>query len=184
MKLATALMLGSALYPVAAGAQTFAPSPNPVSDRVRDLLGRYSKNLVASAELMPAEKYSFRPTPPQMTFGQLIVHIVQTNMALCSGIGGTPAPMTAEELKKLSDTETKESQVARIKQSFEYCTESLAKLTDAQLGEEASMFGRKTGMSRGAALITIAIDWADHYSTAAMYLRLNDILPPSAQVKK
>jgi hypothetical protein len=33
-------------------------------------------------------------------------------------------------------------------------------------------------------MITIANDWADHYSTAASYLRLNDILPPSAQPKK
>jgi len=30
----------------------------------------------------------------------------------------------------------------------------------------------------------IAEDWADHYSTAAAYLRQNDILPPTAQPKK
>ena len=45
------------------------------------------------------------------------------------------------------------------------------------------MFGRKTGMSRADALVTIAVDWSDHYSTAAAYLRLNGILPPSAQGK-
>jgi hypothetical protein len=36
------------------------------------------------------------------------------------------------------------------------------------------------GRSRVAAMVTIATDWADHYSTAASYLRLNGILPPSA----
>jgi hypothetical protein len=36
-------------------------------------------------------------------------------------------------------------------------------------------------MSRGQVLVVIATDWADHYSTAAGYLRLNSILPPSAQ---
>jgi len=46
------------------------------------------------------------------------------------------------------------------------------------------MFGRQTGMSRANALLTIVIDWADHYSTAASYLRLNGILPPTAQPKK
>ena len=30
----------------------------------------------------------------------------------------------------------------------------------------------------------IAADWADHYSTAASYLRMNGILPPTAQPKK
>jgi hypothetical protein len=170
--------------PAAQAPPAFTPSANPVSDAVRSVIARESKSLVGSAELMPAEKYAYQPTPAQMTFGQLIAHVVQTNVALCSAISGTPSPMTPEELKKLSGTDPKEALVAAIKRSFEYCTEGLAKLQDAGLGEEASMFGRRTGMSRAAALITIANDWADHYSTAASYLRLNGILPPTAQPKK
>jgi uncharacterized damage-inducible protein DinB len=167
-----------------AAQQEFKPSANPVTDSVRDLLARSSKNLVASAELLPAEKYGYQPTPAQMTFGQLITHIVQTNVALCSGISGTPAPMTPEEMKKLAGTDPKDALVAAIKRSFEYCTEALSKVADAQLGEEASMFGRRSGQSRAMMLVTIAVDWADHYSTAASYLRLNGILPPTAQPKK
>ena len=34
------------------------------------------------------------------------------------------------------------------------------------------------------ALIALTNDWADHYSAAAMYLRLNGLLPPTAQPKK
>jgi hypothetical protein len=158
----------------------FTPSTNPVSDAVRALLVRESKNLVGSAELMPAEKYVFQPTPAQMTFGKLVAHVVQTNVFLCSGIGSTPPPMTPEELKKLSGTEAKDALVAAIKKSFDYCSDSLAKIQDSTLGEEVSVFGRKTGQSRGAAMVTIATDWTDHYSTAASYLRLNGILPPSA----
>jgi hypothetical protein len=165
-------------------AQTFKTSANPVSDALRDSLVRYSKNLVSSAELMPVEKYSYRPTPEQMTFGQLIVHIVQTNIALCSGISATPSPLSREELGRLSESDSKDALVAATKRSFDYCTESLASLNDSRLGEEVSMFGRATGQSRTAAAITIAADWADHYSTAASYLRLNGILPPTAKPKK
>jgi hypothetical protein len=175
------------LFPGRALAQAppaFTPSANPVSDAVRTLLARESKNLVASAELMPAEKYTFQPTPAQMTFGQLVAHIVQTNVVICSGIGSTPSPMTPEELKKLSGTDPKEALVAAIKRSFDYCSESLTKVQDSTLGEEISMFGRKAGQSRAAAMITIATDWTDHYSTAASYLRLSGILPPTAQPKK
>jgi uncharacterized damage-inducible protein DinB len=168
----------------AQGPPVFTPSANPVSDAVRTLLARESKNLVASAELMPAEKYAFQPTPAQMTFGQLVAHIVQTNVFICSGIGSTPSPMTPDELKKLSGTDAKEALVAAIKKSFDYCSESLAKVQDSTLGEEVSMLGRKVGQSRAAALITIATDWTDHYSTAASYLRLNGLLPPTAQPKK
>jgi uncharacterized damage-inducible protein DinB len=185
MRSVTILTLTALLCPVALFAQPpFKPSPDPVSDTVRDMLARGSKNLIASAELLPAEKYGYQPTPAQMTFGQLIVHIVQTNVALCSAIAGTPAPLTPDELKKLSGTDAKDVLVGAIKRSFDYCTEALAKVHDSELGEEVTMFGRRTGQSRGAAMITIATDWADHYSTAASYLRLNGILPPTAQPKK
>ena len=64
----------------------FKSSTAPLSDALRTALATASKNLAGSSELMPAEKYGFHPTPAQMTFGQLVVHIVQTNLALCSGI--------------------------------------------------------------------------------------------------
>lgn len=190
MRFITATILAAALWPMSLSAQEFRPSPNPVSDAVRQLLESESKHLIASAELMPAEKYSYRPTPAQMTFGQLVVHIVQTNLALCSAIAGTPVPgdrypsFAMPQLGKLSDTAPKDALVGAIKQSFEYCTEALAKVTDGQLAEEVTMFGRRTGMSRARTMVVIATDWADHYSTAASYLRLNEILPPSAQPKK
>jgi hypothetical protein len=184
MKFITIFILAVALWPIALASQTFKRSANPVSDAVRELLVRDSKNLVASAELLPGEKYGYRPTPAQMTFGELIVHIVQTNLALCSGISGIPAPLTPEELRKLSDSDAKDALVGAIKRSFDYCTEALGKVNDSQLGDEVTMFGRPTGLSRAAAMVTIAADWADHYSTAASYLRLNDILPPTAQPKK
>jgi uncharacterized damage-inducible protein DinB len=184
MKFLTTFVFVGALWPMPLAAQEFKTSANPVSDAVRQLVARDSKNLIAAAESLPADKYSYRPTPAQMTFGQLIVHIVQTNVALCSGISGTPASLTQEELRKLSDTDAKDALVGAITRSFDYCIESLAKVSDSQLGDETTMFGRRTGMSRAAALITIATDWADHYSTAASYLRLNGILPPTAQPKK
>jgi hypothetical protein len=179
VKLITTFVLSGVLCPMILAAQTPKTSASPVSDTVRELLARESKNLIGSAELMPADKYAYRPTPQQMTFGSLLVHIVQTNVALCSLIADIPLA----ELPKLSDTDQKDTLVKAIKESFETCTAALAKVDDAQLSDELTMGGRKVG-SRAAALITIATDWADHYSTAASYLRLNGILPPTAQPKK
>jgi len=42
---------------------------NPLTAAVRKQFDDYAKNLVATAEIMPEEKYSFRPTPENMTFG-------------------------------------------------------------------------------------------------------------------
>ena len=178
------IALLAALYSTALQPPAFKASASPVSDAVRDAAARGAKNLIASAELMPADKYAYHPTEPQMTFGQLMVHIVQTNVALCSAISGSPAPMSPDDLKKMSANDAKETIVAAVKRSFDYCSDSVAKVTDAHLADEVTLFGRPTGMSRAATMLAIANDWADHYSTAAAYLRQNGVLPPTAQPKK
>jgi hypothetical protein len=52
-----------------------------------------------------------------------------------------------------------------------------------ELGDELELFGGRKG-SRAFAPIALTNDWADHYSSAAMYLRLNRLLPPTARPKK
>lgn len=164
-----------------ARAQGFTAPANPVVAAVQKIFDTESKNLRGAADLMPAEKYDYHPTPAQMTFGQLVSHVVQTNVAICSALTDRPSPLEPERLGKLPQVTDKVTLTPLLQQSFEYCGQALAGLNDAGLGAEAMMLGRATGMARAMALVTIATDWADHYSTAAIYLRLNDILPPSAQ---
>jgi len=155
------------------------PEANPVSNHVRQVVERESKNMVAAAEEMPADKYSYHPTPAQMTFGHLMMHIATSNTFLCSKISGMPEPQS----EKLTDTDPKEKLVAAVKASFEFCNNALAKVDDSNLGEPITVFGGRS-MSRAAVMITLTDDLYDHYSAAAMYLRLNDLLPPTAQHEK
>ena len=176
MKPVLSVLVAALLCPVAAGAQMHA---NPVTDTVRQQVQRESKNLGGAAAEMPADKYGFRPTEPQMTFGHLIMHIAQSNVFLCSKISGMAAPAQA----KLSDTDPKTALVQAVNASFDYCGTALAKVNDSMLGDEITVFGGRK-MTRAAALISLSDDWADHYSAAAMYLRLNGLLPPTAQARK
>ena len=162
----------------------FTSSASPVTDTMREFVARHGKNLIAAAELLPAEKYAYHPTDAQMSFQQLIAHIVQTNFALCSALSSAPPPMTTDELQKTGSMQEKALLVAAMRRSFDYCTEVLTKADDAHLADQASMFGKPTGQSRAAVLITLAADWADHYSTAAGYLRLNGLLPPTARPRQ
>jgi uncharacterized damage-inducible protein DinB len=154
---------------------TAAPVANPVSTTVKAQLPRFSKNIVAAAEAMPAEKYGFKPTPEMNSFGHLVMHIVQSNNLLCSKISGAPAPDA-----KLADTDGKDKLVAGLKASFEFCNTALANVDDSKLGESMILFGNRPA-SRAAALIALSDGWNDHYGAAAIYLRLNGILPPTAQ---
>ncbi len=160
---------------LAAQMPTVKASANPVSDTVRQMVARDGGYLVKSAAEMPAGKYGYHPTPEQMTFGHLVLHVATSNGSLCSAIGG----MTKPDFSKLKDTDPKDALVQAITKSVDFCASALAKVTDAQLGDEVPGFRGKT--SRAAVMLTLATDLADHYSQAAGYLRLNGLLPPSAQ---
>jgi len=154
---------------------TSAPIANPVSTTVKSQLTRFSKNMVAAAESMPAEKYGFKPSPEMNSFGHLVMHIVQSNNFLCSKISGAAAPDT-----KLADSDGKDKLVAGLKASFDFCSTALASVDDSKLGESMMLFGNRPA-SRAAALIALSDGWNDHYGAQAIYLRLNGILPPTAQ---
>jgi hypothetical protein len=138
------------------------------------LTGR-EKNTVGAFEAMPADKFNFKPTPEQTTFGHLAAHIVSSNYFFCSNAGDVPAPKT-EELK---GTEDKDKLVAALKASFEFCHEALAKADDSKLNDSIKWFDGKP-RPRAWAFMGLSSSWADHYGQAAMYLRMNALLPPSA----
>jgi len=162
-----------------AATSVLAQDKNPVTSVVKEILPRQQRNLVAAVEEMPADKFSYKPTEQQMTFGHLVLHIIGSNNSLCSTIGDLPEVKAPVPLK---ESDGKEKLVAALKASFEFCTTALNKVDDSKLADEVEMFGRKG--PRAFALILLTNDWADHYSSAAMYLRLNGILPPTAQPKK
>jgi uncharacterized damage-inducible protein DinB len=149
---------------------------NPVADAFRDNAKTQAKNLVAAAEEFPADKYSYKPTPSQMSVGDIVVHLSQGNDYLCGTIGGMKAP----ERSKIAATDSKDALLARLRETFAFCDQALAPLTDANLGEQLPFFGGRK-MSRAAVMTLTTGDWADHYSQYANYLRLNGMLPPTAK---
>ncbi len=156
-----------------------APVKDPVSTSLRFMLSGRAKNTLAAIEAMPADKFSYKPTPDQMSFAHLVVHITEFNNGLCAKAADVPAPKVDE----LKETDSKDKQLAAAKASFDFCTDALGKMDDSKLADSIELFGGRKGPRAMAALI-LASGWSDHYAAAAMYLRLNGILPPSAQPKK
>jgi uncharacterized damage-inducible protein DinB len=171
-------LLASGAACVAQDAAPAGPVANPVTTTVKSQLTRYEKNMVAAADLMPAEKYNFKPTPEMNSFGHVVMHIAQSNYFLCAKISGQAAPDV-----KLADTDGKDKLVAGLKASFEFCSTVLAGVDDSKLSDPVTLFGNRQ-TSRAGALITLSDDWYDHYGAQATYLRLNGILPPTAQPAK
>ena len=167
------LALAACSLTLAGGARDPA---TPVSDAVRSAAARAEKNFIAAAEEMPAGKYGFKPTAAQMAFGEVIAHMAGGNDALCSSIGGVPAPKRPE----LGAGASKEKLVARLRETFRFCETALSKVNDARLGGMVPYFGSGE-VSQAAAMLAAAEEWAGHYSQIAVYLRLNGLQPPTAR---
>jgi uncharacterized damage-inducible protein DinB len=156
-------------------ASAIAQTKNPVATALKDVFPARQKNTIAAVEEMPADKFNYKPTADQMTFGHLVAHMIEANYMLCSGAASVPAPK-AEVVK---DTDSKDKLVAALKASFDFCGDALAKMDDSKLGEMTEGMGQQ--LSRARFALGIASNWADHYAEAAMYLRLNGLLPPTAK---
>lgn len=155
---------------------TNAQTQNPVSTALRDILPGRQKNTVAAVEAMPADKFNFKPTADQMTFGHLVGHMVGSNYMFCSKAAGVPAP----KVEEVSETDSKDKLVSALKDSFQFCSETLAKMDDSKLGETTEGFGGKQ-VTRAWFALVLASSWGDHYAATAMYLRLNGVTPPTAK---
>jgi len=157
-------------------ASALAQTKNPVSSALRDILPGRQKNTIAAVEAMPADKFSYKPTADQTTFGHLVAHMVEANNALCSKAAAVAAP----KVEEVKESDSKEKLVAALKASFDFCSDTLAKMDDSKLAETTEGFGGKQ-VTRAWASIILASSWSDHYAEAAMYLRLNGVLPPTAK---
>ncbi len=183
MKRVCLAILVLALAPFAAMAQgavgSATPETNPVANGLRTLLASEANDTIAAVEEMPADKFSYKPTPAQITFGHLVVHMIRANYGLCALVSGAKRQAPPD----LKDDDPKDTLVPALKASFDYCTQALAPMDDSRYSEQVPFIGGKM-VSRGFMAITMAEDYGDHYSMAAMYLRLNGLIPPSAQPKK
>jgi hypothetical protein len=164
---------------VTAAPQTSAPLKNPVATSLRMLLPRSRNNILGAITAMPADKFNYKPTLEQMTFSHLVVHIIGSNNAMCAHAADIAEP----KVEEVKETDAKEKLLAAATASFDFCGDALGKMDDSKLGDSVELFGGRQG-PRAMVALGLASGWADHYAAAAMYLRLNGILPPSAQPKK
>ena len=170
---ASAYTLAAALC----AAPALAAAQNPVSDAYRSNEQRWARIIPAAVDMFPADKFGYKPTPVQMSVAAVAVHLVEEgNYFLCSRVTGVPEPQRT----KVDTTATKDALVAALRTSFEFCRTSAASLTDAQLADSVASFGPRKTTRANMLLITVG-DWADHYSQLANYIRLNNMVPPTAQ---
>lgn len=128
---------------------------------------------VAVARAMPPDKYTFKPHPVSMNFGELMMHIAGTNYAFCAGLKDAGVPT----IPSLTD---KDSIVKAVDDSFQYCANVIDHLTPAQLNAaHDSPDGHMPGRD---ILLAMYVHVAHHRGQAEIYLRDNGIAPPRYRI--
>jgi len=183
------LFLVLPLLPVSLGAQVRSstanqPASNGVAQTFRGFGRPYGAWLIAAFDSIPAEKYSFSPTPVQQSVGYIAQHLEDANYQLCSLFGDAKHVRTAKD--SLADTVKarwpKDTLVARLRASLVFCGDAIAKLTDARLADtlQAGPPGATQPVMRVRYLILLVTDLAEHYAQLAAYMRIMGMVPPSA----
>jgi uncharacterized damage-inducible protein DinB len=152
----------------------------PALSQQLDVKAAFVKHLKTSrdftlkvAEQMPDADYGFKLTPAQMSFGEQITHLAQTQAFLLAPFSsGQPnAPKPASNSKK--------DILAFVRQSFDKSIDTVSKLTPEQL---AKTYNSGEGTMTGLEMLMFIMDHTTHHrASAEMYLRAKGITPAEYQ---
>ena len=128
-------------------------------------------SLEGSADVMPAEKYSFKLTDAQMTFGQWLLHSADRNFKDCAMLKGESVPEADKSLDSLKD----KAEVSKVlKDSFAYCAAALENMTDQKAISSPEI---------ATAFLHIIVHNNEVYGNIVGYLRVSGIVPPSTAAR-
>ena len=185
MKTLHAAMLALALPLSLAAQQPTGPQPNPITAVFRTRTMGLQRNIAQAFDSIPEAKFSYKPTPAQLTIGYIAQHLASDNYFFCNNFGTMKATVPASDTSTADSVRAKwpkDSLVTKLKASFAFCESAFAQLDDATLADQITI--TFNGNTRNAARVSMvlghALDMADHYSQLANYMRLNNMLPPTA----
>jgi uncharacterized damage-inducible protein DinB len=185
---AALLALGLALPEGLAAQQQPAGGPpaNPITTSFRGRILAQHRNLAQAFDSIPEQLFSYKPTPAQQSIGYVAQHLVNDNYFFCNNFGAMKGTRAAEDTTtpdSVKATWPKARLVAQLRESFTFCENALAQLDDAKLADQITITfrGQSRPGTRAAMVLGHALDLTDHYSQIANYMRLNNMLPPTAR---
>ncbi|MDQ6831451.1 MAG: DinB family protein [Gemmatimonadota bacterium] len=187
MKIWSMAVLTLAL-PVSLAAQQPAPGPqpNPITTVFRNRTMGLQRFVAQALDSIPESKFGYKPTPAQLTIGYIAQHLASDNYFFCNNFGAMKATIPAADSTTADSVKAKwpkDELMTKLKASLAFCESAFAQLDDAKLGEQFTMMGgngQSRSLSRAQMVLGHALDLADHYSQLANYMRLNNMVPPTA----
>jgi uncharacterized damage-inducible protein DinB len=170
-------LLMAALITAPAWAQSAAPADPMVASSKRVFeIAKY--DILRTAEMVPADKYDYKPVDGVRTMGQLLAHVADGQYEFCGPV--KEGRMVRKNVEKSATT--KEAITRALNEAFAYCEAAYAGMTDASAAQMVNLFGMK--MTRLGAMDFNTAHTFEHYGNLVTYLRMNKMVPPSSQPRK
>lgn len=133
-----------------------------------------TRNLVLGlAEIVPEDKYDFKPTPAVRTFREILVHLIGENYLFFGRVSGDNLGSPA----RFNTLKSRDEIMKALRESYEYGAKVWAGLTEEKALELVEgRGGQRT--QRWAAILAAIQDNMNHYGNLVVYLRLNGLVPP------
>ncbi|HEU4766613.1 MAG TPA: DinB family protein [Pyrinomonadaceae bacterium] len=134
-----------------------ASSPN---EEVRKGFNEVNDWVLKAAELVPADKYSYKPVDTVRSFGQLVAHITDSYNFFCARGAGNKVEWADPVEKGNTD---KDTVLPKLKEAIGRC--------NATYGAANAQFGPLMGNVGHTSL---------HYGNMVTYIRMMGLKPPSS----
>jgi uncharacterized damage-inducible protein DinB len=152
-----------------------ASQANPFTTFNKFAYARLKTILVSSAEKMPEENYSFKPTDAVRSYGQIVGHVADAQYMFCSIALGEKNPGLKIEQTKT----TKADLIAALKDAVAYCDKAYDNMTDASGSQMVKLFD--LDMPKLGVLNVNNMHDMEHYGNLVVYMRLKNIVPPTSE---
>jgi uncharacterized damage-inducible protein DinB len=177
------MRLSVATFVLLLAADLSAQTPRPPQTMAMYLQGQYNtlkRNLTGAADKMPAENFSFRPTPEVRTYAELFAHTIDTQVYFCNLVKGGANPTAGKNLEKT--VTDKAGVVQMVKDGFAYCDDMFAGLTDEKLPTMLTIgpAGKSYQSALGNQATFVVVHGNEHYGNIVTYMRIKGIVPPSS----
>jgi len=160
------------------GATTLHAQADPLEGLWQGYDGEWvhvSRQLVALAEAIPAEKFAWRPAPGVRSTSEVLMHIALANFYLLSVTGPKmPADLTSPDMEKT--VTAKPEVISWLKRSLDAVKTARAGLKAAALRRRVKVNNRDATVD--GMYLRIIVHANEHMGQLVAYARVNGIVPP------
>jgi uncharacterized damage-inducible protein DinB len=157
-----------------ASADHTPPSYDMKAQSLLDLDGMQQK-FVALANALPADKFTWSPSPDSRSFAEVFLHVAAERYQILALGGATPpADFNGKTFDK--STTDKARIIEELKKTSDFAQKTINEMTNADFAKPIPKLGPQA--NAGDVIYILVADAHEHLGQLIAYARVNGIVPP------